>query len=124
MIKEDIKKAMLTGIVSGITAAVTLLGLLWGYIFITDWYRDYQQKRIKERIALTPPDKRSGDFCPECKSSDVGKYFYGLYRPGMVDSATKEAIKNKKLIPGGCTFSSAHPKYRCNSCSYEWANFK
>ena len=120
MKKDDIKKAVLTGIVGGITAAVTILVLLWAY-YLTDWYKDYKQQKEAERIASIPPDKRSGDYCPECKSSDVGKYFYGLYKPGANDS-TDEAVRSKKLIPGGCIYYETNPKYKCNSCSYEWGN--
>lgn len=122
MTKEDIKKSVLTGIVGGITTAITILVLLWAYIFITDWYKDYKQQKETERIASIPPDKRSGDYCPECKSSDVGKYFYGLYKPGANDS-TDEAVRSKKLIPGGCIYYETNPKYKCNSCSYEWGNY-
>ena len=121
MKKDDIKKAVLTGIVGGITAAVTILVLLWAY-YLTDWYKDYKQQKETERIASIPPDKRSGDYCPECKSSDVGKYFYGLYKPGANDS-TDEAVRSKKLIPGGCIYYETNPKYKCNSCSYEWGNY-
>ena len=34
------------------------------------------------------PDNSSGDFCPKCKSTNVGEYFYGLYREEYEDSAT------------------------------------
>lgn len=33
------------------------------------------------------PDNRGGDFCPKCKSANVGEYFYGLYREEYEDSA-------------------------------------
>jgi len=45
MTKEDKKKAVLTGIVSGITTAITLLVLTWTYIEVMDWYRDYREKQ-------------------------------------------------------------------------------
>jgi hypothetical protein len=53
---------------------------------------------------------------------DVGKYFYGLYKAGANDS-TDEAVRSKKLIPGGCIYYETNPKYKCNSCSYEWGNY-
>ena len=123
MKKDDIKKAVLTGIVGGITAAVTILVLLWAYIFLTDWYKDYKQQKETERIASIPLDKRSGDFCPKCKSTDVGKFFYGYYKQGENDSIDN-AVRSNRLIPGGCILDGSNPKYRCNSCYYEWGNYR
>jgi hypothetical protein len=123
MTKEDINKSVLTGIVGGITAAVTILVLLWAYIFLTDWYKDYKQQKEAERIASIPPDKRSGDFCPKCKSTDVGNFFYGYYKQGENDSIDN-AVRSNRLIPGGCILDGSNPKYRCNSCYYEWGNYR
>jgi hypothetical protein len=116
----EIKKSVLTGIVSGITSAVTILILLWTYIYIEDWYKDYKRKLDTERIASTPPDKRSGDYCPMCKSKDVSRFIYGLRAAN--DSATLDDERKQKIIRGGCVLSSKSPKYICNSCSYEWGN--
>jgi ribosomal protein L37AE/L43A len=121
--KEDIKKSVLIGVVGGFTAAVSLLGLVWAYIEITDWYKEYQRKEAIERIESTPPDRRSGSNCPECKSADVGRYFYGLWSPAVADSATIMAVNCGLLIPGGCVFSKTNPKYKCNRCDYKWGNF-
>ena len=71
----------------------------------------------------TEVDNRGGDFCPKCKSTDVGKFFYGLYSPELEDSATIEAVKNHRLIPGGCVIMEDCPKYKCNSCSYMWGKY-
>ena len=60
----------------------------------------------------------------QCKSTDVGRYFYGLWSPGVADSATIMAVNCNLLIPGGCAFSETNPKYRCNRCNYKWGNFK
>lgn len=122
MTKEDIKKAVLTGVIGGITAAVTVLVLIWAYIFLGDWYKEYKREKAQEELASTPPDNRSGDFCPECKSTDVGGFFYGYYHPGTNDS-TDKAVEEGRLIPGGCMVNSNSSKYRCNSCSYEWGNY-
>lgn len=122
MTKEDINKSVLTGIVGGITAAVTILVLLWAYIFLTDWYKDYKQQKEAERIASIPPDKRSGDFCPKCKSTDVGNFFYGYYKQGENDSIG-DAVRSNRLIPGGCIYYETNPKYKCNSCTYVWGNY-
>lgn len=122
MTKEDINKSVLTGIVGGITAAVTILVLLWAYIFLTDWYKDYKQQKEAERIASIPLDKRSGDFCPKCKSTDVGKFIYGYYKQGENDSID-DAVRSNRLIPGGCIYYETNPKYKCNSCSYVWGNY-
>ena len=123
MTKEDIKKSVLTGIVGGITAAVTILVLLWAYIFIIGWYKDYKQQKEAERIASILPDKRSGDYCPECNSTDVGEFFYGYYEQGENDSID-DAVRSNRLIPGGCILDGSNPKYRCNSCYYEWGNYR
>ena len=123
MKKDDIKKAVLTGIVGGITAAVTILVLLWAYIIIIDWYKDYKQQQETERIASILPDKRSGDFCPKCKSTDVGNFFCGYYKQGENDSID-DAVRSNRLIPGGCILDGSNPKYRCNSCYYEWGNYR
>ena len=123
MKKEDIKKSVLTGMVSGFTAAVTILVLLWSFIIIEDWYTEYKREKSLEEVSSTPPNKSSGVFCPKCTSTDVGEFFYGLYRPEKEDSATIEAVKNNRLIPGGCVVTSMSPKYRCNSCSYTWGHY-
>ena len=79
-----------------------------------------KRKLDTERIASTPPDKRSGDFCPMCKSKDVSRFIYGLRAAN--DSATLDDERKQKIIRGGCVLSSKSPKYICNSCSYEWGN--
>ena len=69
-------------------------------------------------------DNCSGDFCPKCKSINVGEYFYGLYREEYEDSATIAAVKESRLIPGGCIVDERSPRYRCNDCSYKWGTYK
>ena len=69
-------------------------------------------------------DERSGDFCPKCKSTNVGEYFYGLYREEYEDSATIAAVKESRLISGGCIVDERSPRYRCNDCSYKWGTYK
>ena len=65
------------------------------------------------------PDTCSGDFCPQCKSKDVGTYIYGLYVPNPEDSV--EVASGRKIL-GGCGIYENSPKYRCNSCGYQWGN--
>ena len=67
-------------------------------------------------------DDRSGDRCPKCGSTDVGKFFYGLYEPDGGDSILNEDIAKGRLIPGGCMVDESSPRYRCNNCSYRWGN--
>ena len=122
MRKEDIKKAVLTGVIGGITAAVTILVLIWAYIYLVDWYQEYKRGRVREELASTPPDNRSGDLCPKCKSTDVGEFFYGYYHSG-IDDSTDIAVEEGRLIPGGCIANSNSSKYRCKNCSYEWGNY-
>ena len=119
MTKEDIKRAVLIGVVGGITAAVTFCVLFWTYLFLLPWYKEYERKKAEEELAS---DDRSGDYCPECRSSNVGKYFYGYYARGANDS-TDIAVEEGRLIPGGCVLETTSSKYRCNSCSYEWGNY-
>ena len=70
------------------------------------------------------PDDSSGVFCPKCKSTNVGEYFYGLYRVEDEDSATIAAVKESRLIPGGCVVVEGCPRYRCNDCSYKWGAYR
>lgn len=72
-----------------------------------------------EEMMSVFPDNRSGDYCPKCKSTDVGRFVYGLR---LRDSITLENERNGKIIGAGCTLSSRSPKYRCNNCSCEWGN--
>ena len=72
-----------------------------------------------EEMMSVLPDNRSGDFCPMCKRSDVGRLVYGRM---LMDSVATEKITSQKWIPAGCSLSSESPKYRCNNCSYEWGN--
>lgn len=72
-----------------------------------------------EEMMSVFPDNRCGDFCPNCKSSDVGKFIYGRI---FMDSVATERVKSQRWILAGCTLSSKSPRYKCNSCSYEWGN--
>ena len=47
----------------------------------------------------SPYDNYLGDQCPKCKSTHVGRFFYGLYDPEREDSATLEKIE-KGMIAG------------------------
>ena len=124
MTKEEIKKSVFIGVISGSSAAVSILVLLWTYIIVDDWYKEYKREKAREEFLSTPPDNFGGYFCPKCKSTEVGEFFYGLYNPKKEDSATIEAVKNKSLIPGGCVVTSMSPKYKCNSCSYTWGHYR
>ena len=68
-----------------------------------------------------PADNRSGDFCPNCKSTDVREFFYGYYLPEINDSIDV-AVEKRRFIPGGCSLTSECPKYKCSRCSYKWGN--
>ena len=91
-----------------IVALVVVVGSL---AFFLVWY-----SQEREPIA---PDTCSGDFCPQCKSKDVGTYIYGLYVPNPEDSV--EVASGRKIL-GGCGIYENSPKYRCNSCGYQWGN--
>ncbi len=43
MTKEEWKKSVIIGIVAGVVGAIMMLALLWGYIRITDWYKEYKR---------------------------------------------------------------------------------
>ena len=36
-------------------------------------------------IESISPDRRGGDYCPKCMSSDVGEYFYGYYKTRYIE---------------------------------------
>lgn len=72
-----------------------------------------------EEMMSVLPDNHRGDFCPICKSSDVGRFVYGRM---IMDSAATEKVKNQEWILAGCTLWSKSPKYKCNSCFYEWGS--
>ena len=66
-------------------------------------------------------DDKGSDFCPRCKSENVGKIFYGLYR-GIEDETPEmqEKIRSGKMIPGGCLIYDDSPRYYCNDCGLSW----
>lgn len=68
-------------------------------------------------------DNYGGEQCPKCKSNNIGKYFYGLYRPMNENSYTTLRVKKGELVPGGCVADSRSPKYRCNDCYFTWGKF-
>lgn len=68
-------------------------------------------------------DNSGGDECPKCHSTNIGKFFYGLYEEEYADSATIEKVEKELLIPGGCGVRETSPKYRCNDCHYTWGQF-
>lgn len=72
----------------------------------------------------SPYDKCGGEYCPRCKSTKVGHFFYGLYRPEREDSVTIAKVKEGVLIPGGCIVRDRSPKYRCYDCYLEWGKYE
>ena len=123
MKKEDFKNLILMGIIAGLTSVIVCCVLVFSVMQLYDLYGDYRNKLAEERYESTPPDRRSGSFCPECKSTDVGRYVYGYLEPHP-DSATAQAMRSGFIIGGGCAFAETYPKYKCNRCNYEWGNFK
>ena len=71
----------------------------------------------------SPYDNYLGDRCPKCKSTHVGKFFYGLYKPEHEDSATLEKIEKGLLIPGGCVIYDFSPRFRCIDCHFIWGKY-
>lgn len=45
MIKEEFKKAILIGVVTGITIAITLFALIIGYLEIEKQYREHKHRK-------------------------------------------------------------------------------
>ena len=70
-----------------------------------------------------PYDNCGGDQCPKCKSTHVGRFFYGLYVPEREDSVTLERVKKGILIPGGCMIDKDSPRFRCNDCHFTWGKY-
>lgn len=50
MNKEEVKAALLTGIIGGITAAITLVVLAFGYIEIKSWYMQHKHRQKIEKL--------------------------------------------------------------------------
>lgn len=42
--KEEIKRCVLIGIVAGITAAITMMGSVYAFIYIYDAYKEYRNE--------------------------------------------------------------------------------
>ena len=121
MTKEDIKKAVIIGIVCGFTTVVTIYSLAFTYVKVSEWYRDYKRELVERKLDPTPPDSRSGSFCPECKSTDVGRYVYGYWNPDA-DSATAKAVHSGIIIYGGKDFRVFTTIRESISCAYAYDN--
>ena len=68
-------------------------------------------------------DNYGGEQCPKCKSTDIGTFFYGLYKPLSEDSTTLAQVEEGVLVPGGCIIRDSSPKYRCSDCYFTWGKF-
>ena len=68
-------------------------------------------------------DNCGGDKCPRCESTDVGKFFYGLYDPNDKDDPLYEEVQEGKYIPGGCVIDDDSPRYGCYNCGLKWGKF-
>lgn len=53
MTKEDIKKAILSGIASGITIVITAFILIWVQTELSSWYREYKEEQAINRGAAS-----------------------------------------------------------------------
>ena len=42
----------------------------------------------------------------------------------VVYQMTIAAVKESRLIPGGCVVDERCPRYRCNDCSYKWGSYR
>lgn len=58
------------------------------------------------------------NYCPECKSTNVGKYFYGFYDPRSQPPEIVDSVKRGLLIPGGCV--AGKDRYKCHDCGHTW----
>ena len=66
----------------------------------------------------SPYDNYLGDQCPKCKSTHVGRFFYGLYDPERENSTTLEKIKKGILISEDCVIDKDSTRFRCNDCKF------
>ena len=57
MTKDDIKKSIIIGVVSGFTAALTLVFAVWAHTVIIHRYRDYSERIGIERGASSHCDR-------------------------------------------------------------------
>lgn len=55
--------------------------------------------------------------CPECNSSKIARFLYGL---PMFSAKLDKQIKNGEVIIGGCVIRPGSPDYRCRDCGREF----
>ena len=53
--------------------------------------------------------------CPKCGSDDIAKILWGLQMP---NSESDKAVKDKKIVLGGCLVSDNDPYWECNDCFF------
>lgn len=68
-------------------------------------------------MAKERPIKRSPP-CPECGSSDVVPYLYGLPNPEAFNLE-----KQGKVILGGCCIDGNSFEWHCRRCKHDWGRF-
>ncbi len=55
--------------------------------------------------------------CPECGKFSIATIFWGY--PGDMDWYL-QAIKDKKIVGGGCCITKNDPKHECNYCGWRF----
>lgn len=91
---------------------------------VIERWQDLDDVSLEERIRIIESELeeerlfREDYFvliCPKCKSDSVAKILYGFIEP---DSITKEKVRKREIILGGCV--SKPVNCHCNNCQYEW----
>lgn len=54
MDRNEIKKAILIGIVAGVSGAITILAAVNAYIVVEQWYKDYKQELSQKEWEKSP----------------------------------------------------------------------
>jgi hypothetical protein len=63
------------------------------------------------------PERRSVPTCPRCGSQRVAPILYGL--PAF-NERLNAALREKRIVLGGCLVGPDNPVFHCNACSTEW----
>jgi len=71
---------------------------------------------ILENIGGIPMSEKN-PTCPICKKDNVALIFWGY--PGDMDWYL-QAIKDKKIVGGGCCVSDNDPNWECTDCNHRW----
>ena len=68
-------------------------------------------------------EKRKGQKCPECGSTAVIPWVFGLPCPGTEDKLLSAEARGELMV-GGCVMGPDSPKWHCNECRHDWGKWQ